>query len=125
MGCPDGKSGLTLTAPTIDRLCQFLIPPNGKLERIMEPKADSPEFDETLRGDDFDFEFDEDFETEVRSEYVVMDAMRFDREAGTASCNFVIEDDVEDAFQIPGARDSEENSAEEVAGKDKKGKSKK
>ena len=91
----------------------------------MEPKADSPEFDETLRGDDFDFEFDEDFETEVRSEYVVMDAMRFDREAGTASCNFVIEDDVEDAFQIPGARDSEENSAEEVAGKDKKGKSKK
>ncbi len=70
----------------------------------MEPKADSQDFDETLRGDDFDFEFDEDFETEVRSEYVVMDAMRFDREAGTASCNFEIDDDVEDAFQIPGAK---------------------
>ena len=70
----------------------------------MEPKADNQDFDETLRGDDFDFEFDEDFETEVRSEYVVMDAMRFDREAGTASCNFEIDDDVEDAFQIPGAK---------------------
>lgn len=91
----------------------------------MEPKADSPEFDATLRGDDFDFEFDEDFETEVRSEYVVMDAMRFDREAGTASCNFVIEDDVEDAFQIPGARDAAAATDEEADGKEKKAKPKK
>ena len=92
----------------------------------MEPKADSPEFDATLRGDDFDFEFDEDFETEVRSEYVVMDAMRFDREAGTASCNFVIEDDVEDAFQIPGARNEDEGAAEKKAeASEKKGKAKK
>jgi len=91
----------------------------------MEPKADSPEFDATLRGDDFDFEFDEDFETEVRSEYVVMDAMRVDREAGTASCNFVIEDDVEDAFQIPGARDAAAATDAEADGKEKKAKPKK
>lgn len=57
--------------------------------------------DKTLRGEDFDFEFDEDFESEVAAEYTVMDAMRFDREAGTASCNFEIDEDEVDAFGIP------------------------
>ncbi len=42
--------------------------------------------------DDFDFEFDEDFEPETASEYLVMDAMRFDRDAGTASCDFEIDE---------------------------------
>lgn len=64
----------------------------------MEPQADSPEFEKTLNGEDFDFDFDEDFETETASEYTVMDAMRFDRSAGTASCNFEIEEDEDDGF---------------------------
>jgi len=69
----------------------------------MESKADGQEFEQTIAGDDFDFDFDEDFESEVRSEYMVMDAMRFDREAGTARCNFEIDEDEDDAFRIPGA----------------------
>lgn len=69
----------------------------------MEPTSDGQNFDKTIAGDDFDFDFDEDFESEVKSEYMVMDAMRFDRDAGTASCNFEIEEDEEDAFRIPGA----------------------
>ena len=48
----------------------------------MDSKAENQEFEKTIAGDDFDFDFDEDFESEVRSEYVVMDAMRFDRETG-------------------------------------------
>lgn len=55
----------------------------------------------SLDSDDFDFEFDEDFEPEVSAEYTVMGAMRFDREAGTASCNFEIEEEEDDAFKIP------------------------
>ena len=58
--------------------------------------ADDKQFEKTLQGDDFDFEFDEDFESEVTSEYNVMNAMRFDREAGTASCNFELDEEDED-----------------------------
>lgn len=96
----------------------------------MDQKADSTEFEQTIAGDDFDFDFDEDFESEVRSEYMVMDAMRFDREAGTASCNFEIDEDEVDAFGIPGvktgeaAEQNEEPKAEvtkkKAGGKDKK-----
>lgn len=64
----------------------------------MDPQTDSPDFEKTLNGEDFDFDFDEDFETETVSEYTVMDAMRFDRSAGTASCNFEIEEDDDDGF---------------------------
>ncbi len=69
----------------------------------MDSKSDGQDFEKTITGEDFDFDFDEDFETEVKSEYMVMDAMRFDREAGTASCNFEIDEDEDDAFRIPGA----------------------
>ncbi len=55
--------------------------------------ADDQKFEQTIRGDDFDFDFDEDFESEVTSEYNVMNALRFDREAGTASCNFELDED--------------------------------
>jgi len=72
----------------------------------MDSQADGPDFEKTIAGDDFDFDFDEDFESEVKSEYMVMDAMRFDRDAGTASCNFEIDEDEDDAFRIPGATKS-------------------
>ena len=90
----------------------------------MDSQAENQEFEKTIAGDDFDFDFDEDFESEVRSEYVVMDAMRFDREAGTASCNFVIEEDEDDAFRIPGSRGSNSTPAksEPETGKGKAGK---
>ena len=94
----------------------------------MDSKTDSPEFEQTIAGDDFDFDFNEDFESEVRSEYMVMDAMRFDREAGTASCNFVIEEDEEDAFRIPGANDataSKQQAVEATKADKKKDKGKK
>ncbi len=61
-----------------------------------EMNADENKYERTIEGDDFDFEFDEDFESEVTSEYNVMNAMRFDREAGTASCNFELDEDEED-----------------------------
>ena len=59
---------------------------------------DEKQYEKTISGDDFDFDFDEDFESEVTAEYNVMNAMRFDREAGTASCNFEIEEEDEDAI---------------------------
>lgn len=62
----------------------------------MHMNADDKQFEKTLQGDDFDFEFDEDFETEAKSEYNVMNAMRFDREAGTASCNFELDEEEEE-----------------------------
>jgi hypothetical protein len=58
--------------------------------------ANDKQFERTIRGDDFDFDFDEDFESEVASEYNVMNAMRFDRDAGTASCNFELDEEEDD-----------------------------
>ncbi len=69
----------------ISKTTRFDMNPNDKL------------YERTIEGDDFDFDFDEDFESEVTSEYNVMNAMRFDREAGTASCNFEIDEEDEDS----------------------------
>jgi hypothetical protein len=93
----------------------------------MESKPEHQEFEKTISGEDFDFDFDEDFESEVRSEYMVMGAMRFDRDAGTASCNFEIDEDDDDAFRIPGekARKEAAGTAEENAADGKKARSKK
>ncbi len=88
----------------------------------MDSKAENQEFEKTIAGDDFDFDFDEDFESEVRSEYVVMDAMRFDREAGTASCNFEIDEDEDDAFRIPGSGRGGAANSKDAAGDAKEGK---
>lgn len=43
--------------------------------------------------EDFDFDFDEDFELEVSSEYNVLNAMHFDHEAGTADCDFELDEE--------------------------------
>ncbi|MGI9519579.1 MAG: hypothetical protein ACR2NP_21180 [Pirellulaceae bacterium] len=84
----------------------------------MNAEANSQEFDKTIQGDDFDFDFDEDFETETTAEYLVMDAMRFDREAGTASCNFELDEDDPDPakpFQVAGSKDDSAESEKKAS----------
>lgn len=44
-------------------------------------------------NEDFDFDFDEDFEVEVSSEYNVLNAMHFDHAAGTANCDFELDEE--------------------------------
>ena len=94
----------------------------------MNADANSQEFENTIQGDDFDFDFDEDFETETTAEYSVMNAMRFDREAGTASCNFELDED-DEADPMKAAGRPEETPSGQTGGKNGKpkarGKSKK
>lgn len=88
----------------------------------MNAEANSQEFDKTIQGDDFDFDFDEDFETETTAEYLVMDAMRFDREAGTASCNFELDEDDQDPakpFQVVSNKGDSDKSDKESSTKPK------
>ena len=93
----------------------------------MNAEANSQEFEKTIQGDDFDFDFDEDFESETKAEYSVMDAMRFDREAGTASCNFELEeeDEADPMAAFSAGNGATDESAKEADAKKPTAKSKK
>ena len=64
---------------------------------IMSPDELKPENDpSSISNEDFDFEFDDDFEAATDAEYAVMNAMRFDKSAGTAKCDFNLDEEDEE-----------------------------